>query len=172
MFLLFSGFVQGQKLVTTKVSENIKIKLPNDFAPMSDQDKAQRYESSRLPIALFSSPDRVADIGVNRAYSVWRESDLEMLQEFYESTIMELYDKVDFYDKGIKEVNGQQFVYFEFASVVYPENQFQGNIAKYTYLMYTVSGGTTYIFNFSSEKSAQNQWQPVARQVMASIRLK
>ena len=139
---------------------------------MSPEDKAQRYESSRLPIALFTSPDRIADLGVNRAYSVWRESDLEMLEEFYEATIMELYDRVDFIDKGIKEVNGKRFVYFEFTSIVYPENQFQGNIAKYTYLMYGLSQGTTYIFNFTTEKAAQQQWQATARQVMASIKLK
>ena len=172
IFLLFGGIAQGQKLVTTKVADNIKLKLPKNFAPMSDEDKAQRYESSRLPLALFTSPDRVADFGVNRAYSVWRESDLEMLAEFYEASIMELYDKVEFVGKGIKEVNGKKFVFFEFTSVVYPENQFQGNIAKYTYLMYALDQGTTYIFNFSSEKNAQNRWQPVARQVMASIRIK
>jgi hypothetical protein len=171
-FLLFNGVVQGQKLVTTKVTDKIKVKIPKTFNPMSEQDKAQRYESARLPIALFTSPDRLADFGVNRAYSVWRESDLEMLEEFYEATIMELYDKVEFLDKGIKEVNGHRFVYFEFTSNVYPENQFQGNIAKYTYLMYGLNEGTTYIFNFTSEKSAQNQWQSVAREVMASIKLK
>lgn len=172
LLLMPAGFALGQKYVTTKVADNIKVKIPKEFAPMTDEDKAQRYESSRLPIALFTSPDRVADFGVNRAYSVWRESDLEMLEEFYEASIMELYDKVEFLGKGIKEVNGKKFVFFEFTSVVYPENQFQGNISKYTYLMYTLNQGTTYIFNFSSEKSAQNQWQPVARQVMASLRLK
>lgn len=172
VFLLFGGIVYGQKLVNTKVSENIRVKLPKNFAPMTAEDKAQRYESSRQPIALFTSPDRIADFGVNRAYSVWQESDLEMLEEFYEATILELYDKVDFLGKGIKEVNGKEFVYFEFTSVVYPENQFQGNIAKYTYLMYGLSKGTTYIFNFTTEKSAQQMWQPTARQVMASIKLK
>jgi hypothetical protein len=172
LFLLVSLLSQGQSLTNVKVAENIKVKLPKDFTPMSDEDKAQRYESSRLPIALFTSPDRVADFGVNRAYSVWRESDLEMLEEFYESTIMELYDKVEFYNKGIREINGKQFVYFEFTSVVYPENEFQRNIAKYTYLMYALSGGTTYIFNFTCEKSAEQQWKGLANQVMASIKLK
>ena len=170
--LLASTVAQGQKLATVKVATNIRVKLPKDFMPMSEQDKAQRYESSRLPLALFTSPDRVADFGVNRAYSVWREADLEMLEEFYGATILELYDKVEFYDKGIKEVNGQRFVYFEFVSVVYPENDFQRNIAKYTYLMYGLSGGTTYIFNFSCDKSAERLWKPVANQVMASIKLK
>lgn len=139
---------------------------------MTEQDKAQRYESSRLPIALYTSPDRMADFGVNRAYSVWQETDLPMLESFYEATILELYDKVEFYGKGTKEINGHQFVYFEFASVVYPENQFQRNIVRYTYVMYGLSQGTTYIFNFSSEKSAQQEWQPVAREIMSSVKLK
>lgn len=172
IILLVSDLAFGQKLVTTKVSDNIKVKVPKSFSPMTEEDKAQRYESSRMPIALFTSSDRIADFGVNRAFSVWQESDLDMLQSFYEATILELYDKVEFFSKGIKEVNGHQFVYFEFTSVVYPENQFQRNIAKYTYLMYGLNKGTTYIFNFTSEKNAQQQWQPVARQVMNSVKLK
>ena len=173
VILMFpAGIIFGQKLSTVKISENIKVKVPKNFSSMTDEDKAQRYESARLPIALMTSPDRMAEFGVNRAYSVWQDSDLELLEEFYEATIMELYDKVNFISKGIKEVNGKRFAYFEFESVVLPENEFQGNISKYTYLMYGLHKGTTYIFNFTCERGVRNLWQPVAGDIMNSIKLR
>ena len=172
IFVLFSFTADAQKLVKTKLSDNIKVDLPASMMPMTKEDKAQRYESSRLPIALYTDADRMVDFGVNRAYTVWQESDIEMVQEFYEVTIMELYDKVDFISKGVKEINGKQFAYFEFESVVYPENDFQGNISKYTYLMYGLNKGTTYVFNFTCEKSVQRQWQSTANNIMNSIVLK
>jgi len=170
--LFISISTQAQKLVKAKLTDKISMRLPADFTPMTDEDKLQRYESSRLPIALYTSPDRMAELGVNRAYSIWQEGDIKMMQEFYEASITELYDKVEFINKEIVNVNGHDFVVFEFESVVYPENDFQRNIAKYTYLMYALNDGTTYLFNFTCELAGKNQWQSTAHKMMESVKLK
>jgi hypothetical protein len=172
LILLISVEVDAQKLVKHKLADNITVSLPKDFYTMSDEDKAQRYESARLPIALYTDPDRLVDFGVNRSYSTWQQGDLNLVEEFYQASILELYDKVEFISKGVKNVNNHDFVYFEFESVVYPENDFQGNIAKYTYLMYGLEGGTTYLFNFTCELGARNQWQRTAHEIMESVKLK
>ena len=170
--LLFSAEINAQKLVKQKLADNISVRLPNDFYPMTEEDKAQRYESARLPIALYTDPDRLADFGVNRSYSTWQQGDLKMIEEFYQASILELYDKVKFISQGIKNVNKHDFVYFEFESAVYPENKFQGSIAKYTYLMYCLEEGTTYLFNFTCELSARNQYQGTAHKIMESVKVK
>jgi hypothetical protein len=170
--LFLSVSVQAQKLVKTKLAANISLKVPDNFTPMTDEDKLQRYESSRLPIALYTDPDRLAELGINRAYSIWQEGDIAMMQKFYEASITELYDKVEFLKKEIANVNGHEFVIFEFESVVYPENKFQRNITKYTYLMYALNDGTTYLFNFTCEKAIKSQWLNTAHKIMASVKLK
>jgi len=171
--LLLSGVtVDAQKLVKKKLADNISIHVPDDFYPMTDEDKLQRYESARLPIALYTDPERLAELGINRSYTLWKDGDLELLQQFYESSIIELYDKVEFVNKGIKNINNHEFAYFEFESVVYPENDFQRNIAKYTYLMYALEGGTTYLFNFTCELRSKAKYQRIAKEIMESIKMK
>lgn len=160
------------KLKKVKLNDDVTVSVPADFMPMTPEDREQRYKSHRLPLALYTDPDRLVDFGVNRSYSVWSEDDLGMLEKFYRSSIIELFDKVDFIDSGIKEVNKHQFVFFEFESVVYPESDFQRNVAKYTYVMYGLSGGTTYVFNFTCPKNLREDWQPIARQMMSKIKLK
>jgi hypothetical protein len=172
IILFFSVESVAQKLVKKKLSDNISLKIPDNFYPMSDEDKAQRYESARLPIALYTDEARLADFGVNRSYSTWQQGDLNLIEEFYQASIVELYDKVKFISQGVKNVNKHDFVFFEFESVVYPENDFQGNIAKYTYLMYALEDGTTYLFNFTCELRARNQYQGTAHKMMESIKLK
>jgi hypothetical protein len=172
IIIFISTEIKAQKLVKHKVADNITVRLPKAFYPMTEEDKKQRYASARLPIALYTDPDRMADFGVNRAYTIWQQGDLKLLQEFYQASIMELYDKVEFIDKGIKNINGHDFVFFEFESIVYPENEFQRNISKYTYLLYGLQGGTTYLFNFTCEKRVRNQWQATARKIMESVKLK
>jgi len=172
IIFLFAVESSAQKLVKRKLADNISVKIPNDFYPMADEDKAQRYESARLPIALYTDEDRLADFGVNRSYSIWQQGDLDLIQEFYQASIMELYDKVKFITKGIRNVNKHDFVYFEFESAVYPENKFQGSIAKYTYLMYCLEDGTTYLFNFTCELNVRTQYQGTAHQIMESVKVK
>ncbi len=170
--LLFSIEGTAQKLVKVKLNENISLRLPKSFTPMTEEDKQQRYESVRLPIALYTDPDRMVDFGVNRSYSRWQEGDLKILQDFYEATILELYDKVKFLDKGVKTINDHDYVIFEFESAVYSENEFQRKIAKYSYLMYGLEGGTTYLFNFTCELRLSSQWKSTAHAIMDSVKLK
>jgi hypothetical protein len=172
IILLISPAVLGQKLKKQKLNDNITVRIPESFMSMSEGDKQQRYGSGRIPIALYTDPDRMVDFGINRTFSTWQANDLKMLQDFYEATILELYDKVDFIDKGIKSINEHDYVVFEFESVVYPENDFQRNIAKYTYLMYGLEGGTTYLFNFTAELSVSAKWKTTAHKIMESVKLK
>lgn len=172
IILFFSVDADAQKLVKHKLTNKISVRLPKDFYPMTDEDKAQRYASARLPIALYTDPDRLADFGVNRSYSIWQQGDLKLIEEFYQASILELYDKVKFVSKGIKNVNNHDFVYFEFESAVYPENEFQSNISKYSYLMYCLEEGTTYLFNFTCELRVRSQYQGMAHKIMESVKIK
>lgn len=162
----------SDKLIKVKLNDEVTVYIPENFSPMTQEDMGLRYESYRLPLALYSDPSRLVDFGVNRSYSRWQAKDLEMMGEFYEASIMELYDKVTFIDKGLKEVNNHKFVFFEFESTVYPENDFQDNAKKYTYLMYGLSEETTYLFNFTCDRHLQEEWQQTARAMMSQIKLK
>ena len=162
----------SDKLVKVKLNDEVTVYIPENFSPMTKEDMELRYESYRLPLALYSDPSRLVDYGVNRSYSRWQDKDLEMMGEFYEASMMELYDKVTFIDKGVKEVNEHRFVFFEFESTVYGENDFQDSAKKYTYLMYGLSEGTTYLFNFTCDSYLQEEWQQTARAIMGQIKLK
>lgn len=174
LFVVFLGLFgfSTDKLVKAKLNDKVTVYIPENFTPMTKEDMELRYESYRLPLALYTDPNRLADFGVNRSYSRWQPEDLEMMGQFYEVSILELYDKVDFIDKGMKEVNGHKFVFFEFESIVFPDNDFQDSARKYTYLMYGLSEGTTYLFNFTCSQNLQEEWQSTARTMMNQVRLK
>ena len=95
-----------------------------------------------------------------------------MMAEFDKASIADLYDKVTILSEGIKEVNGHRFVFFEFTSIVYPENEYQDSVKKYTYIMYALTNGTTYVIDFSCPRSMQDEWRLTAQQMMEAIKLK
>ncbi|MFN3403317.1 MAG: hypothetical protein ACK40G_04425 [Cytophagaceae bacterium] len=161
---LVSLFAEEPKLVSTKIVEGVHAGLPKDFYPMSDDDMASRYPSTKRPVAMYTDIDRMVDFGLNVSKAKFPGSDVMILKEFYKSTILETYEKVDFIKDGIEEINGKKFIVFEFTS-------YADQTKKYSYLQYALINGFVYIFNFTSADNAKEKWQPVANAIMKTIKI-
>ncbi|WP_109830929.1 hypothetical protein [Reichenbachiella versicolor] len=162
-------------LVKTEVAEKIFMSLPNGFRPMTDDEIASKYFTMQRPMAMYTDQSLIVDIGVNKATSRWSEKDMDIMKSFQKSNIYNLYDKVDMISEGIKEVNGKQYVYFEFISTVKGDpNSFKDNksIRKYTYIQYAIFGTTSLIFNLTCPATMKDRWQNQASDIMNSIIVK
>ncbi len=161
-------------MVKTKVNDAITISLPTNFYPMSEADIKTKYVSSKLPIAMYTDESRMVDLGINVAYSRWREEDFDMMKSFYKSNIMGLYDEVSFIDEKVEEINGKQFAVFEFIGSVKPEDKEGVNteiLKQYVYIQYTIVKYKTVLFNFSCPARIQDKWAPVAHKIMPTVKL-
>lgn len=163
------------ELERIKVSNQISIKLPTTFVPMSPTDLASRYVSAKPPLAMYTSQDQQIDIGINVTRNTWQSDDLAILKDFYKANIMNLFTEVDMIQETTQEIGGRTFIVFEFVSkVVDEENAFGGSasISKYTYIQYTVYKENVLLFNFTSPTRLKNQWQKTAKEIMESVRIK
>ena len=172
-FILFSSF-QQMKYVKTKVNNDISILLPEDFLSMSQADLKGKYVSAKTPVAAYTDFTRSVDLGVNVAYSQWNKEDLEIMMSFYKSNIMGLYTEVQFIKEDIENINGKDFVVFEFVSSVYNEEGTdinQSAINKYIRIQYTIVKGKTVLFNFSCPASQKGTWAPIAKKILGSVKI-
>ena len=173
LFALFSSF-QQVKFVKTKINDNITMLLPENFTPMSQDDLLSKYVSSKAPVAVYTDFSRSVDLGVNVAYSTWNEEDLEIMKSFYKSNIMGLYDEVHFIKEGIEEINGRNFAVFEFVSSVNDEEGTtisQSSISKYVRIQYAIVKSKTVLFNFSCPANQKDNWAPVAKKMLESVKI-
>ena len=171
-FVSSHAYSQG-KLKRQTVGDGITMKVSSLFIPMSESDMWQRMTSYRKSIALFTDMNRVVELGVNRSYSVWQKGDYDMMLEVYKSSILQLYDEVEFIKEEVTVIKKQPFVVFEFVSRMYPDESLgSGAINKYTYIQYTVHDQQTLVFNFNCPLFKKDIWQPVANQMMRSVVLK
>jgi hypothetical protein len=170
LFLLCSA--DGPKLISKKIAEGVHASLPKNFYPMSDDDVAQRYPSTKRPLAMYTDIDRAVDFGLNISKSNWVGVDLKVLQGIYKSTILSLYNNVNFIQEGIKTINGRDYIVFEFTSVA-------DNTPKYTFLQYAVVNtvvskadfNKVFIFNFSCPQPVMSKWKPIAEAIMATVKI-
>ena len=116
--LLFATVVSGQSMTQVKVGpdDNISLKVPQNFIQMTDQDRMDKVYSSKVPLAMFTNESQDATFGINYNIMQWTENDTELIYGFYKASINNLFDKVQFVKDEIKEINGRQFIIFEFVA--------------------------------------------------------
>jgi hypothetical protein len=173
--LLCSFQGPANDLVKTQVTENIQLGIPKAFQPMTEVLMEERYLTARKPIAAYTNDRQTVDFTVSTSNTRWQPSDLPILKDFYKASLLELYDEVSFSREEVQEINGKNFVIFEFSSIVRPEENAlnpQQPIRKYTRIQYTVYNGKTLVFNFSCPQSQQQQWENTAGEMMQSIQIK
>jgi len=177
LLILFLPEVKCQEidLKKVKINNDVKVSLPEDFVQMTEEDIRQKYVSYRDPIALYTSPNRTVDFGVNLSVTHWKPGDLKMMQEFYENSIRTLYTEVNFIKKDIETINDIPYAVFEFESTVEGESNAINQtkpISKYTLIHYAIVNNKTILFNFSTPLKDKEKWQPIAHEIMQSIKIK
>ncbi len=163
------------KLIKTKVAEGITVSLPRELKRMSPEDIATRYPSVRAPLGSFSDLDRLVDFNVNISATQWPDTDLDLAKKFFRAGIYNLYDRIEMISEGIVDVHKKKFIYFEFESRINGSKFKIGDqqaVFHYTYIQYHVEPGRALVFSFSCLKDQQEQWQPTARAIMKSVKMK
>jgi hypothetical protein len=163
------------RLVKTKAAEGITVSIPEEWRPMDQLDFTERYPSVRAPLAAYTNEERSIDFSVNISATRWADKDLELAQQFFKSGIRNLFDRVEFINEGIVERKGKRFIYFEFESRMNGNREKEGlrePILKYSYIQYYIKGGKTLVFSFNAPRRERQEWEPVAKLMMESVKVK
>ena len=174
LFIGLVGFDQP-KLVKTKVADGITVSLPAGWKPMDELDFNERYRSVRAPLAAYTNEERTVDFSVNISATQWPDGNIEVARSFFKSSLKNMFDRVEMLSEGVHEVRGKKFAYFEFESRVNGNPAKEGQrdpILKYTYQQYLVEKERTLVFSFNCYRRERETWQPVAKAVMKSVRVK
>lgn len=174
ILLVLAGFVP-HRLVKTRITPEISVNLPTDLMPMSPEDIAQRYPSARAPLGAYTNELRVVDFSVNQSATQWQENDVPLAADFFKAGIANLYDRVDFLNHGIRQINQKEFIFFEFNSRMNGDKRALGNaepILKYHYVAYLVQPNRTLVFTFTCPRELQAEWQPTAHEVFSTLRVR
>ncbi|MEO5602182.1 MAG: hypothetical protein ABIR06_14780 [Cyclobacteriaceae bacterium] len=172
--LLLVAFDQP-KLVKTKVTDDISISIPKDWKPMDGLDFTERYPSVRAPLGAYTNAERNADLSINISATRWPDTNLEMAQRFFKSSLSNMVDRIQMIHEGSREINGKKFIYFEFESRVNGNKSQLGNadpILKYTYLQYLIEPHRTIVFSFNCSRADRPAWENSAAAMMKSIKIK
>lgn len=176
LFIQISGITaQDAELRKTDINEEITLSVPLDFVPMGPQDIRNKFISYREPLAGFTSQDRSTDLVVNVSKTPWSNQDMELLKDFYENNIRNLFDEVEFHRNQLELINGRNYAAFEFTSTVKGDPNSLRNkspVHDYRYVLYTVQDFEVYVFTFYCPARFKDRWQTTAEEIMTNIQFK
>src|SRR5687767_7293087 len=127
------------KLVKTKINDEITVSIPAGWRPMDGMDFTERYPSVRAPLGAFTDEERLVDFSVNVSATQWPDKDVVIAQKFFKSSVVNMFDKVEFISEGVRELHGNKFIYFEFTSRLNGNKRQEGlsdPVMKYSYVQY------------------------------------
>ena len=167
--------LQNVNFVTVKITDYIKVSLPEEFLPMTFDDLVVKYPSPKKPTAMYTNPDRLVDFGLNETSNNWPANDLELLKNLYRSSILNLYDTVFFIQQVVQKINKREFIVLEFVSGLEGKS-IRGKLAPligtYSYIQYIVYNEKILVFNFSCPAFFKKEWEQSAKMIMNSIKIK
>lgn len=174
LFIIPVNKINAQEISLNRVQVNDQITLPVpvEFIPMGPQDIRNKFISYREPLAGFTTEDRSTDLVVNVSKTPWSNQDMDMLKDFYENNIRNLFDEVEFHRNELREINGRDYAAFEFTSVVKGDPNSLRNKAPvndYRYVLYAVEDFNVYVFTFYCPERFKERWQTAAHQIMNGI---
>lgn len=172
-FLLLS--FDQTRLTKVKVTPDITIFVPKDWRPMDGLDFSERYPSVRAPLAAYTNANRTADFSVNISATRWPDTDLDIARAFFKASIANMFDRVNFIDEGVREVRGQQFVYFVFESRMDGRRNDLSNrtpVMKYSCIQYLIQPTRTLVFSFHCDRREREFYEELAETMMERIRIK
>jgi len=172
--LILAAALNAQEisLMKTKVTNDISLLVPSEFIPMNAQDIRNKFISYREPIAGFTSEDRSVDLVVNVSKTPWSNQDMDLLKEFYENNIRNLFDEVNFVSNEVQEINGRDYAVFEFTSTVKGDPNSlrnQAPVNDYRMVLYAVQDFNVYVFTFYCPTRVKDRWQATAKEIMSNI---
>ncbi len=185
LLMIHSAFAQSSKLLKVKINNLLTIGVPEDFVAMTQEAYDKKYGGYRAPLAMFTSPDGKADIGINQmanrlsssvAKADWKEEDLKILQGMYRASIKAMHEKVEFLQDKIEVINKRTYIVFEFIGSVRDEDENGKKSGKelrqYSYIQYTVNDKQVTIFNFTCPDNQRAYHQKNTKNMMQSIKFK
>jgi hypothetical protein len=173
VILCMTSFDQP-RLVKTQVSDGITMLIPKDWRAMDELDFRERFPSVRAPLAAYTDVNRELAISINISATQWEIPDVAIAKDFFKSSIYNTFDRVEMIAEGIHEVNGKQFVFFEFESTVRGKQEVLGQqaaILNYSYIQYLVGVDRTLVFSFHCPRRMRQEWQDQAKKIMRSIKV-
>lgn len=163
--LLLAMLATGAQ-ATDVTSEDGKISftVPDDFAPLNDEERSAKYPAGNAPRYLVGNATRTTNIAYDIKSSKIEYHDLLEFQSILTESFARAVPNVQFVMNDIRTMNGRQWIYIELTSAAYEAD-------IHNIILVTPYKDDLLMFTFASTKKEFPLLKDALRASIKSIRI-
>lgn len=147
------------------LNDRLELKIPKALGIMSEGMIQIKYPSERRPTLVYTNETGGINVALNLTQN---QANQDILQAYYDnmvSTFKQIYPSATWKGKGIKEINGRSVGFLELITPAI-------DTEIYNLMFFTDLDGKLLLCTFNCTIENVDEWNPVAHEILNSIRVK
>lgn len=167
LLLLFPSFAFCQTKLDTisLLSSRVTLLAPVELKSMSDEMWSLKYQRRTRPILGLSDIDGEVNLLADMTQMAVSETQIAAFKDAQIQQLKKSRPDMEIIAEGVKTVNGKHVGYFKFLTQAIDQKVFN-------YYFFTSVDGKLLLFSFNSIEKLRKKWEPVADEIVGSLKLK
>jgi len=144
------------------LGNRIELKIPKGFVIMSEEMAKRKYSAERRPTLLYTNESGTVSVALNLTSDRATQAQLPACKENLMHTIRHRYMSAGEKFDDMKVVNGRKVGFVEFNTPA----------VDYNLIFFTDLDGRLLLCTVNCTEKNTELWQPVAKEIMASLKIK
>lgn len=147
------------------LNNKIELKIPKGFNIMSEEMAKLKYPTEQRPTLIYTDEPGTINVALNLTSNAANQAQLTAYKDSFVEIFRNRYPSAEWKQTGVKEVNGRKVGYVEFITPAI-------DTKVYNLIFFTDLNGQLLLCTFNCTEKNITQWQPAAKEIMASLKLK
>ncbi len=165
LFLLSATIARVELETKSLLNDKIELKVPKGFAVMSAEMMKVKYPSERRPTLAYTNKSGGINVALNLTKSKANQELMSSYKDNFVATFKSLYPSADWKGNGVKEINGRKVGYLELITPAL-------DTKIYNLLFFTDLDGQLLLCTFNCTEKSIQDWEPTAKEIMQSLKIK
>ena len=163
--MLATCSLSARNLKTTSFfNEQLSLAIPGDFKLMEEKMLRFKYPSERRPSLVYTDEAASTNIAMNLLKQSASQAQIPRYLDDFVSQFESLFPGATWKSKGIAEIDGRKVGYLELVTPALDTD-------VYNLMFFTDLDGRLLLCSFNCVVRDMETWQPVAREIMYSLRV-
>ncbi|MCB2408740.1 hypothetical protein [Hymenobacter lucidus] len=166
IYVLASATYKGIELESKSfINKKVELKIPKGFEVMKEEMMKMKYPSERRPTLVYTNETGGINVALNLTKNKASQDLISPHKDNFVKVFKNIYPSAEWKSSGIKSINGRKVGYLELVTPAI-------DTKIYNLMFFTDLDGQLLLCTFNCTEKSIKEWQPVAQEIMGSLKVK
>lgn len=151
--------------IKSLLNDKVELKIPKDFDIMPGKLMKLKYPSERRPTLVYSNETGGINVALSLTQNQASQQMIPAYKDNFVQTFKNLYPSAEWKDSGVKTINGRKVGYLELITPAI-------DTEIYNLMFFSDLDGKLLLCTFNCTKKSIDEWTPIAKEIMNSLKIK